>query len=189
MVYDELRQSSGNNTEEVKVAILSLNGLLQTETTRLDPEPIRQAKVFPVRYPTGTVALSSVSVEFAIGDRDKLKTMFCDKIALLDFEMEDVRRLRPLIEWLKLQDRYLSNSVEESTFIAGDSERPISTPNRDLKHKAYHIARYVFKRGCIFFHFFLASEILTMGYHAVSRLLSIVLDSRTTHGVSMRIFA
>ncbi|CVK88266.1 uncharacterized protein FPRN_02199 [Fusarium proliferatum] len=141
MVYDELRQSSGNNTEETKVAILSLNGLLQTEMTLLDPEPIRQAKVFPVRYPTGTVVLSSVSVDFAIGDRDKLKTMFRDKVALLDFEMEDVRRLRPLIEWLKLQDRYLSNSVEESTFILGDSESPISTPNRDLKRKAYHIAR------------------------------------------------
>ncbi|KAF5710614.1 hypothetical protein FGLOB1_5378 [Fusarium globosum] len=141
MVYDELRQSSGNNTEETKVAVLSLNGLLQTETTRLDPEPIRQAKIFPVRYPTGTVVLSSVGVDFAIGDRDKLKTMFRDKIALLDFEMEDVRRLRPLIEWLKLQDRYLSNSVEESTFILSDSERPISTPNRDLRRKAYHIAR------------------------------------------------
>ncbi|XEU94732.1 hypothetical protein FSHL1_000016 [Fusarium sambucinum] len=141
MVYDELRQSSGNNTEETKVAVLLLNGLLQTETTRLDPEPIRQAKVFPVRYPTGTVVLSSVSVDFAIGDRDKLKTVFREKIALLDFEMEEVRRLRPLIEWLKLQDRYLSNSVEESTFILGDSRRPISTPNRDLKRKAYHITR------------------------------------------------
>ncbi|RBR16331.1 hypothetical protein FVER53590_05926 [Fusarium verticillioides] len=141
MVYDELRQSSGTNTEETKVAVLSLNGLLQTETTRLDPEPIRQAKVFPVRYPTGTVVLSSVSVDFAIGDRDKLKTMFRDKIALLDFEMDEVRRLRPLIEWLGLQYRYLSNSVEESTFISSDSERPISTANRDLKRKAYHIAR------------------------------------------------
>ncbi|KAF4494384.1 ATPase-like, ATP-binding domain [Fusarium agapanthi] len=141
MVYDELQQSSGKNTEETKVAVLSLNGLLQTETTRLDPEPIRQAKVFPVRYPTGTVVLSSVSVDFAIGDRDKLKIMFRDKVALLDFEMDEVRRLRPLIEWLRLQDRYLSNSVEESTFICSDSERPISTPNRDLKRKAYHIAR------------------------------------------------
>ncbi|KAF5665414.1 hypothetical protein FCIRC_10567 [Fusarium circinatum] len=127
MVYDELRQSSGKNTEETKVAVLSLNGLLQTETTRLDPEPIRQAKVFPIRYPTGTVVLSSM--------------MFRDKVALLDFEMDEVRRLRPLIEWLRLQDRYLSNSVEESTFICSDSERPISTPNRDLKRKAYHIAR------------------------------------------------
>ncbi|CAF3608899.1 unnamed protein product [Fusarium graminearum] len=141
MVYDELRQSSGNNIEETKGAILSLNGLLQTETTRLDPEPIRQAKVFPVRYPTGTIVLSSVSVDFAIGDREKLNTMFRDKITLLDFDMEEIRRLGPLIEWLKLQDRYLSNSVEEDSFIVGDLKNPISTPNRDLKRKAYHITR------------------------------------------------
>lgn len=143
MVYDELRQSSGNNIEETKGAILSLNGLLQTETTRLDPEPIRQAKVFPVRYPTGTIVLSSVSADFAIGDREKLNTMFRDKITLLDFDMEEIRRLGPLIEWLKLQDRYLSNSVEEDSFIVGDLKNPISTPNRDLKRKAYHITRYV----------------------------------------------
>lgn len=145
MVYDELRQSPPSNTEVIKAAILSLNGLLQTESTPLDPEPIRQAKIFPVRYPTGTVALSSVSVDFAIGDRDKLKKMFCDKISLLDFDMEDVRALRPLIEWLRLQDRYLSNSVEEATSISNDTGRPISIPNRDLKCKAYHIARYVLK--------------------------------------------
>ncbi|KAI1011281.1 hypothetical protein LB504_002188 [Fusarium proliferatum] len=170
MVYDELRQSSGNNTEETKVAVLSLNGLLQTETTRLDPEPIRQAKIFPVRYPTGTVVLSSVSVDFAIGDRDKLKTMFRDKIALLDFEMEDVRRLRPLIEWLKLQDRYLSNSVEESTFILGDSERPISTPNRDLKRKAYHIARPRFEDNPLGLY----EQLRTMRVVEVERISSVL---------------
>lgn len=178
MVYDELRQSPRSSTEEVKVAILSLNGLLHTESARLDPEPIRQAKIFPVRYPTGTVALSSVSVDFAIGDRDKLMMMFSDKIALLDFEMEDVRRLKPLIEWLRLQDRYLSNSVEESTSISSDSGRPISTPNRDLKRKAYHIARYVLEEADIIW------KILTMLYHAVSRRLSTALDFKTIQGSS-----
>ncbi|KAF5680457.1 hypothetical protein FDENT_8396 [Fusarium denticulatum] len=170
MVYDELRQSSGTNTEETKVAVLSLNGLLQTETTRLDPEPIRQAKVFPVRYPNGTVVLSSVSVDFAIGDRDKLKTMFRDKVALLDFEMDEVRRLRPLIEWLGLQDRYLSNSVEESTFICSDSERPISTPNRDLKRKAYHIARPRFEDNPLGLY----EQLRTMRVVEVERISSVL---------------
>ncbi|KAF5589156.1 ATPase-like ATP-binding domain-containing protein [Fusarium pseudocircinatum] len=170
MVYDELRQSSGTNTEETKVAVLSLNGLLQTDTTRLDPEPIRQAKVFPVRYPTGTVVLSSVSVDFAIGDRDKLKTMFRDKVALLDFEMDEIRRLRPLIEWLGLQDRYLSNSVEESTFICSDSERPISTPNRDLKRKAYHIARPRFEDNPLGLY----EQLRTMRVVEVERISSVL---------------
>ncbi|KAF5562721.1 ATPase-like ATP-binding domain-containing protein [Fusarium napiforme] len=160
----------GTNTEETKVAVLSLNGLLQAETTRLDPEPIRQAKVFPVRYPTGTVVLSSVSVDFAIGDRDKLKTMFRDKIALLDFEMDEVRRLRPLIEWLGIQDRYLSNSVEESTFISSDSERPISTPNRDLKRKAYHIARPRFEDNPLGLY----EQLRTMRVVEVERISSVL---------------
>ena len=141
MVYDELRQSHQSSTEDIKVAILSLNGLLQTESTFLDPEPIREARIFPVRYPNGSVTLRSADVDFAIGDRAKLKTMFHDKINLLDFEMEDVQLLKPLIEWLKFQDRYLSNSVEESTSIFSSSGRPISRPDRDLKRKAYYIAR------------------------------------------------
>ncbi|KAH7131532.1 hypothetical protein B0J13DRAFT_529518 [Dactylonectria estremocensis] len=145
MVYDELRQSPESSVGDVKVAILLLNGLLDTEATRLDPEPIRKAKIFPVRYPNGTVVLTSVAVDFAIGDRDKLKAKFQDKISLLDFDLDDVRLLKPLFDWLGFQDRYLSNAVKESTSISSDSGRPISSRNRDLKRKAYYIARPRFK--------------------------------------------
>ena len=145
MVYDELRQSPRSSVDDIKVAILSLSGLLQTELILPDPEPIRNSKIFPVRYPNGTVVLSSVGVDFAIGDRDKLKTKFQDKVSLLDFDLEDVRRLKPLFEWLGLQDQYLSESVRERTSISSDSGRPISSQNRDLKRKAYYIARYVLK--------------------------------------------
>ncbi|KAJ3546237.1 hypothetical protein NM208_g2100 [Fusarium decemcellulare] len=141
MVYDELRQSPQSSREEVKVAILSFNRLLQAERTNLDPEPIRKAKIFPVRYPNGSVILDSVDVEFAIGDRDKLKANFQDKISLLDFDLGDVRRLKPFFEWAGLQERYLSNSVRERTSISSELGRPISSPNRDLKRKAYYIAR------------------------------------------------
>lgn len=143
MVYDELRQSPQKSVDDIKVAILLLSGLLQTELTRPSPEPIRKSKIFPVRYPNGTVVLSSVDVDFAIGDREKLKTMFQDKVSLLDFDLEDVRRLRPLFEWLGLQDQYLSRCVRERTSVSSDPGRPISSQNRDLKRKAYYIARYV----------------------------------------------
>ncbi|KAH6986493.1 hypothetical protein BKA56DRAFT_670643 [Ilyonectria sp. MPI-CAGE-AT-0026] len=141
MVYDELRQSPQSSTDEVKVAILSFNGLLQAEPIYLDPIPIRKAKIFPIRYSNGTTALNSMNVDFAIGDRDKLKTQFLNKISLLDFDLEDVCRLKPFFEWVGLQNRYLSTSVKESTSISGDSGRPISSRNRDLKRKAYFIAR------------------------------------------------
>ncbi|KAH6874355.1 hypothetical protein B0T10DRAFT_205754 [Thelonectria olida] len=141
MVYDELRQSPQRSKDEIKVAILLFNGLLQTEPAYLNPEPIREAKIFPVRYPNGTVVLSSVDVDFAIGDRDKLKAKFQDQISLLDFDLEDTHRLKPFFKWASLQNRYLSNSVKERTSISGGSSRPISSSNRDLKRKAYYIAR------------------------------------------------
>ncbi|KAI8676088.1 hypothetical protein NCS56_00495700 [Fusarium sp. Ph1] len=122
-------------------AAFEASPLIYHVTQHGEPEPIRRAKIFPVRYPNGTVVLSSVGVDFAIGDREKLKTRFQDKISLLDFNLEDIRRLKPLFEWASLQDRYLSNSVQERTSISSDLGHPISSRNRDLKRKAYYIAR------------------------------------------------
>ena len=141
MVYDELRQSPNDSPEEIKVAIRSLNEFLQTEPAYLDPEPIRKAKVFPIRYPNGNVSLGSIDVSFAIGDRERLKAAFETRISLLDFDLEDIRRLKPLFDWLRLEDRYLSSCVKEDTSIAGDSGTPIMSGKRYLKAKAYYITR------------------------------------------------
>lgn len=113
MVYDELRQSPENSIEDIKVALFSFNDFLQSEIGNWDPEPIKIAKIFPVVYPDGTTSLRSMDVEFAIADRDNLRSKFSDKIALLDFDLEDVHRLRPLFTWLKIQQRYLSRCVIE----------------------------------------------------------------------------
>ncbi|KAF4971125.1 hypothetical protein FSARC_1958 [Fusarium sarcochroum] len=141
MVYDELRKSSPSNIKETKMALFASNEFLETAPIYLDPEPVRKAKVFPVRNPDGTSVLSSIDMDFAIGDRDNLRAKFEDKISLLDFELGDVCRLKPLIDWLRLQDRYLSRCVQEDTSISENVELPISSKKRDLKNKAYHIAR------------------------------------------------
>ncbi|KAF4331984.1 hypothetical protein FBEOM_14228 [Fusarium beomiforme] len=141
MVYDELRQSPQSNVEDTKVALLSFNDFLQNENGHWDPEPIRKARIFPVLYPDGTVILSSIDVDFAIGDRDNLRSKFSDRISLLDFDLEDVHRLRPLFRWLRIQDRYLSKCVMESTAISSELQSPISSKKRDLGLKAYHICR------------------------------------------------
>ncbi|KAG5790348.1 hypothetical protein H9Q69_010597 [Fusarium xylarioides] len=108
MVYDELRQSPESSVEDIKVALFSFNDFLQSEDGNWDPEPIKRAKIFPIIYPDGTTALRSMDVDFAIADRDNLRSKFSDKIALLDFDLEDIHRLRPLFSWLKIQQRYLS---------------------------------------------------------------------------------
>ncbi|KAJ4246269.1 hypothetical protein NW762_013620 [Fusarium torreyae] len=141
ILYDELRQPSQRNIHETKTALFTLNGFLKNVPIYLDPEPVRKAKVFPVRNPDGTSVLSSVDSDFAIGDRDTLRAKFEDKISLLDFDLGDVRRLKPLFDWLRLKDRYLSRCVKETTSTSGGVAVPISSSNRDLKRKAHHITR------------------------------------------------
>ena len=140
MVYDELRQPSQRNIEETKMALFALNEFLEAAPIYLDPEPVRKAKIFPVRYPDATFVLGSIEMDFAIGDRGRLRAKFENKINLLDFDLGDVRRLKPFFDWLKLKDRYLSKWVRENTSIS-KVELPISSKKRDLKYKAYHIAR------------------------------------------------
>jgi hypothetical protein len=144
MVYNELKESPQSSVKDIKDAILSLNGFLQSEEGQKghwDPNPIRQAKVFPVRYPNGSISLSSVAVDFAIADRDNLRSKFEDKIAILDYDLEHVHQLKPFFAWLKIEALYLSRCVQETTAISGDSVSPITSCKRDLRLKAYHISR------------------------------------------------
>lgn len=143
MLYDELKQPSPqSDINDIKDAMLSLSSRLQTSPTLLDPQPILDANIFPVRYCNGEVVLRSAKVDFAIPDRDNLSNMFKEKITMLDFELEDIRRLKSFFEWTKLQGRYLSSCVKEGTSVSGIG-RPITTEIRDLKLRAYYILRYV----------------------------------------------
>jgi hypothetical protein len=142
MVYDELcNVSPQRSVDEIKNIIWSLNALLQTESDRLDPEPLRKAHIFPVRHPDGSVILLSADTEFAIVDRDHLAARFRDRIKLLDYTLEEVRRLKPFLQWANLEQRYLSASVKEITSFQGGPTRPISMPNRNLNRKAHALLR------------------------------------------------
>jgi hypothetical protein len=144
MVYNELKDSPSNSVKDTKVAILTLNDFLQSEEGKKghwDPNPIKQAKVFPIRYPNGSISLSSVAVDFAIADRDNLRSEFEDKIVLLDYDLENVHRLKPFFTWLKIETLYLSRCVQEVTAITGESGSPITSRKRDLRLKAYYITR------------------------------------------------
>ncbi|KAG5655329.1 hypothetical protein KAF25_010481 [Fusarium avenaceum] len=71
MVYNELKESPQSSIDDIKAAILSLNGFLQSDEGKQghwDPDPIKEAKIFPVGYPNGSLSLSFVGVDFAIAD-------------------------------------------------------------------------------------------------------------------------
>ncbi|KAG4293456.1 hypothetical protein FPRO06_00041 [Fusarium proliferatum] len=120
---------------------------LMDETNGLVPEfpaePIRKAKIFPVRHPRQPGhpfrfdELCSVDTEFAIGDREGLKRLLESNIKMLTFDLMEVRRLQPLFRWLSIEDRYLSRCVKEKLECVSTYQ----SRRWNLRPKAYHIAR------------------------------------------------
>ncbi|GFG16303.1 hypothetical protein IFM61392_09435 [Aspergillus lentulus] len=175
MVYDELLETSSESTiNETKSKIWSLNALLQTEGDYVDPGLLSQRSVFPVVYPDGTKRLASATTEFVIPDREHLASQFRGRIKMLDFSLEEVRRLKGFFEWANLTHRYLSASIKELTSFSGEATQLISAPHRDLKRKAHAILR-------------VAATFNSPRYHAnPSRLYELLRTARieATDGVS-----
>ncbi|KAI7764661.1 hypothetical protein LZL87_003866 [Fusarium oxysporum] len=142
--YDKLLDPSSTSLKDTKRNMLSL----MDETNGLVPEfpvePIRKAKIFPVRHPYGPGQpfrpdeLCSVDTEFAIGDRESLNRLLESNIKILNFDLIEVRRLQPFFRWLSIEDRYLSRCVKEKL----DRVSTYESRRWDLRTKAYHIARY-----------------------------------------------
>jgi hypothetical protein len=113
----------------------------------LNPKPddlwpkLSTCECFPVRKPSGEVEWLSCSGAFAVVDRIDYGNLFRDKIATLDFSLEDVHCLKVFIHGLKLEPKYLSNAVTEETRVEGGILNAELT--NDLRRKAYAIARYV----------------------------------------------
>lgn len=146
MVYDKLKDqgaSDESTASEVKHDLMVFNSLLLLSKQKPDPAPILAGRLFPVKSLDGNVGLCRGESDFAIADRKSLGATFAGKAKLLDFSFDEVLRLQPTLEWLGLENRYLSVAVQEVSGIIADSERPVSSPQRDIKTKAHALCRYV----------------------------------------------
>ncbi|KAF4434911.1 hypothetical protein FACUT_7571 [Fusarium acutatum] len=160
ILYDRLIKSPKCKPQQMKEAIFVLNDFLRSESAFLDPQPVRNAEIFPVRDPDGKVSLRSVETDFAIGDNDNLRINFENHIRLLDFDLGEFHRLKPFFEWLKLESRYLSRCVREDVTVIveergglfGASAVPIPYKKRNLKAMARHITRPYCRSGIKAFH-------------------------------------
>ncbi|KAF7179749.1 hypothetical protein CNMCM7691_008799 [Aspergillus felis] len=143
MVHDKLvEQGSGDlSAEEVKQTIWLLNSYMQNENDLPDPRRVLTAKVFPVRYPTGSVELCSSAVDFAIADRKHLLDSFSNKAKFLDFNVNEIARLEPFLQWTGLDRRYLSSLVKEISTVRGDSHSSRTSSDRNIARKAYGLLR------------------------------------------------
>ncbi|EHA18945.1 hypothetical protein ASPNIDRAFT_187731 [Aspergillus niger ATCC 1015] len=146
MVVEKLRdqgRAGSTSVDDVKSTIWTLNSLLQTEQTDIvPPEQVLDCAVFPVRFPQGGVQLQTSASAFAIADRKHLLSHFSPKAKLFDFEVDEVPRLEPFLQWTGLKDRYLSSCIKEITMVGGDDARPLSNPGRDICRKAHGLLRW-----------------------------------------------
>jgi hypothetical protein len=93
-------------------------------------------RVFPVNLQDRGTELLTVLDNFAINDRQHHALYLKDKINVLDFSMDEVRRLKPFFKWAGLTDRYLSRLVAERTIVEDDLCDMEKLLTRDLVRKA-----------------------------------------------------
>ncbi|KAF5569379.1 hypothetical protein FPHYL_2194 [Fusarium phyllophilum] len=160
ILYDRLIKSPKCKPQQMKEAISILNDFLRSEPAFLDPQPVRNAEIFPVRDPDGTVSLRSVEPDFAIGDNDNLRINFENHIRILDFGLGEFHRLKPFFEWLKLESRYLTRCVREDVMVVANERGglfgaptvPIPYKKRNLKAMARYITRVAANFGSPYCH-------------------------------------
>lgn len=71
---------------------------------------LRQCPIFPIRMQDGSERLLTASDDFAIPDDNTCKELLRGKMDMLNFDVDVVRRLGPLLQIAGLTDRYLSQS-------------------------------------------------------------------------------
>lgn len=72
---------------------------------------LRDTPVFPVRMRDGPVRLLTANDDFAISDEHTCEEMVRDKVDILDFDVDMVRRLDPLLQAAGLAEKYMSQSI------------------------------------------------------------------------------
>lgn len=119
------RNKAGLSVGQAKLLLESINDLTPTllgesntaehrmsqssmEALRIE---LRDIPVFPVRMRDGPVRLLTANDNFAISDEYTCEEMVRDKVDILDFNLEAVRRLDPLLRAAGLAEKYMSQSI------------------------------------------------------------------------------
>ncbi|KAH6999499.1 hypothetical protein EDB80DRAFT_724771 [Ilyonectria destructans] len=149
IVYDELLhlgRSPSPSVDQVKQQIQSFNGLLSDVSSypKVKPEPLRRAKIFPVHFPGGEVKLFTGETNFAIVDRVTLGVYFAGQVKTLDFDLNEVHEIVPFIQWLGLEERYLSRSVKEISTVDQTDLRPVTPSEEKIRPIAHSLCRIAF---------------------------------------------
>lgn len=146
MVHNKLIEQAAGKApiREVKETIWLFNSYLQDydeEETLPSPKKLLKSKIFPVKYPNGTVNLCSCTEDFAIQDRKPLSDLFSGKAKFLDFDFYEIPRLEPFLRWAGLETRYLSSCVKEISALCSDYHQSLTSPDKKIARKAHGLLR------------------------------------------------
>ncbi|KAH7378152.1 hypothetical protein BKA64DRAFT_585931 [Cadophora sp. MPI-SDFR-AT-0126] len=144
MVHDQLLAANRLNlpVSEVKELLKTLNSFLRTEANPPSPSRLLNSRVFPVKEPSsGNAVLCTSNSQFVLVDREGPPSRFIRLVKVLDFTLPEIRQLKPLLSWTRLESRYLSQRMREISRVGDGLQRPISQPHRDLRRKADALLR------------------------------------------------
>ncbi|KAF3059432.1 hypothetical protein GL218_05145 [Daldinia childiae] len=143
IIYNELLELDPEKAtaEHVKELLWNFNSYIELEHFNTSPEKFLERRVLPVREVGGNTTLRSAETGFGIIDRKRLGDIFYDKVKIFDFTVNEIVKLKPLIKWAGLEDRYLSRLVQETSVLDSGLKIPISDPVQDIKKKAYGLLR------------------------------------------------
>ena len=139
MLIDELLGVAGQKTPQlqaIKDLIKELNAF-GPRAPALDR--LKDASILPVKGTDGLVKLVKTTDAFAIGDRVHYLELFANKIPVMDYSREETHKLESFISALGLEERYMSQLVQELSMVNGASIDMV-LGNR-IKRKAYSIFR------------------------------------------------
>ena len=144
MVIDELiRRTKERNLltcDQAKSILREISRLMVTEKIdkRLETSltHLSQTKFLPVRVGQNDPNLVDISTDFAIADHKRYDDALRPHAAFLDFTLEEIQELHPLIKGLGLRSRYLSQSVKETSVITGDLNSNDAL-TKELQARAY----------------------------------------------------
>lgn len=143
-VIDEIL--SPQDFERRKELLLVLNNYLRSKRSSLSVEKLKGKMIIPVRMvakPRDQTALKNYDRHvWYLADKPSLQESFKEKVWLIDFPLDVVRKLSPLVKAMGLENYLLSNAVEEETECCGD---PILDQDRtmDLRKRVLFFMRLV----------------------------------------------
>jgi hypothetical protein len=143
MLVDELSRvtSSKLTVDEVKSLLWQINSF---SPTRKSLEKLKILPIFPVKEASrgsDAAVLRARNEKFLIIDRQPWADAFRGRIDFLDFNLEEVRKLQPLLSCFDLENYYLSRAVAETSSFQGEVRERSRKRTRQLRSRAYAMAR------------------------------------------------